>query len=228
MRTLNHLRYHIKLLLAASLYYSGFLHIILLWRGRQRGVVLLYHRVLPDTEHTASFSSEAIIVSPATFERHLRLLRRHFTIVGTEEFREWLLNGREYPRPPCLITFDDGWKDNLTHAHPLLKSNNLPAVIFLPIDYIGTGKPFWQERLSRLLFRLGQRPELKQHPVVTQHGLGDLFTAQHSGPADRACTLARSFKVRKPEEVDAIVADVETALKPATVDERADVDTFLS
>jgi peptidoglycan/xylan/chitin deacetylase (PgdA/CDA1 family) len=229
MRTRNRLRYRIKLLLASSLYYSGLLHLILRWRLQHRGVVLLYHRVLSEAELAATFSSEAIIVSPATFERHLQFLRRHFTIVGLEEFREWLLNRRRFALPPCLITFDDGWKDNLTHACPVLKAQGLPAVIFLPTAYIGTGEPFWQERLSRLLYRLGQNPILRKHPVVARHALDDLFATQQSDLADRACTLARSFKNRNPQEVDTIVAEVAAVLAPlATADDRADVDTFLS
>ena len=226
MRIGHWLRYHIKLLLAASLFYSGALFLILRWRFRRSGVVLLYHRVLPEAECAQSFSSRAIIVSPATFERHLRFLRRHFTVLGPEEFREWLLNRREYPRPPCLITFDDGWKDNLTHARPALKAHNLPAVIFLPTDYIGTGKAFWQERLSHLLYRFGQQPALRQHPLVARHGLSDLFTARHSELADHACALARTFKNRKPQETDNLIAEVAAAL--AGNDDPAGIDTYLS
>jgi peptidoglycan/xylan/chitin deacetylase (PgdA/CDA1 family) len=226
MRIGHWLRYHIKLLLAASLFYSGALFLVLRWRFRRSGVVLLYHRVLPEAECAQSFSSRAIIVSPATFERHLRFLRRHFEVLGPEEFREWLLNGRVYSRPPCLITFDDGWKDNLTHARPLLKALSIPAVIFLPTDYIGTGKAFWQERLSRLLFRLGRQPALRQHPLVARHGLADLFAARHSELADRASALARSFKNSKSEVAESIIVEVTAAL--AGNDDPTDVDTYLS
>lgn len=220
------LRYHIKLLLAASLFYSGALFLIFRWRFRRHGVVLLYHRVLPEAECAQSFSSKAIIVSPATFERHLRFLQRHFSVLGPEEFSAWLLNGQEYPKPPCLITFDDGWKDNLTHAHPLLKAQNLPAVIFLPTGYIGTGKAFWQERLSRLLFRLGQQPALRQHPLVARHGLSGLFTAQRHELADRAGALARTLKDHKSEAAEGLIAEVSAAL--AGNDDATDIDTYLS
>lgn len=226
MRLQNWLRYHIKLALAAVLFYSGALFVLLRWRLHGRALVLLYHRVLPATESAQSFSSKAIIVSPATFERHLRFLQRHFSVLGPEEFREWLLSERDYPRPPCLITFDDGWKDNLTYARPALKARNLPAIIFLPMDYIGTGKAFWQERLSRLLFRLGQQPALRAHPLVARHGLDDLFAVMRSDLADRAADLARAFKNRNPQEAESLITEVSTAL--ANNDASPDIDTYLS
>jgi len=226
MRTRSRLRYSIKLLLAASLFYSGALLLVLRWRFRRSGVVLLYHRVLPEAECAQSFSSKAIIVSPATFERHLRFLRRHFAVLGPEEFREWLLNGREVSRPPCLITFDDGWKDNLTHARPVLKAQQLPAVIFLPTDYIGTGKAFWQERLSRLLFLLGQQPALRQQPVVANYKLDSLFEARDDELAKRAGVLARTFKNRDTSDIDKLIAELSVTLTDRG--DAADVDTYLS
>lgn len=226
MRIVHWLRYHVKLLLAASLFYSGALRPALRRRFRRHGLVLLYHRVLPDAVRAQSFSSRAIIVSPATFARHLRFLRRHFTVLGPEEFSDWLRHGRELPRPPCLITFDDGWKDNLTYAVPALKVQNMPAVIFLPTDYIGTGRIFWQERLSRLLFRLGQRPMFRQHPVVARHGWDELFTVQRTELAERAGTLARSFKGRDTRDIDKLIVELGAVL--AGSDEAGDVDAFLS
>ena len=227
MRLQNWLRYHIKLSLAAVLFYSGALFVVLRWRLRRRALVLLYHRVLPATDSAQSFSSKAIIVSPATFERHLRFLQRNFSVLGPEEFRAWLLSGRDYPRPPCLITFDDGWKDNLTHAQPALQARNLPAIIFLPTDYIGTGKAFWQERLSRLLFRLGQQPALRAHPLVARRGLDDLFTVTGSDLADRASDQARTFKNRSPQAAESLIAEVTTALADYS-DSSTDIDTYLS
>lgn len=225
MQLIQNIRSAIKLVLAFVLYYSGLLGLVLRWRFNGRGVVLLYHRVLPETECVQSFSSKAIIVSPATFERHLRFLRRHFTLVEPEEFRDWLLRDREFSKPPCLITFDDGWKDNLTFAEPILRTQQVPAVIFLPTDYIGTGKTFWQERLSRLLYRLGQQPALRRHPLVAQHGLTGLFEVRHTELAEHAGYLARTFKNRDTRNIDQMMAELGALL--ASDAESTDVDAYL-
>lgn len=225
----DRLRYSIKLLVASGLYYSGLLLFYLRWRVQNRGVVLLYHRVLTEAERAATFSSAAIVVSTTTFERQLRFLHRHFTVVGADEFHDWLLGKRRYQRPPCLITFDDGWQDNFEHAHPRLKAEGLPALIFLPTAYIDGGKPFWQEHLSRLLYRFGRQPALREHPLVRRHGWSKLFSVQEAELAERACDLARTFKARPLQEVDAIIAEVTSALGALpNDDDREDVDVFLS
>jgi len=226
MRPVTWLRYHIKLLLAAGLAYSGILFLVLRRRFRQRGLVLLYHRVLPEPESGRSFSSRAIMVTPTTFEKHLRFLQRHFTVVGPEEFREWLLQERRFTKPPCLITFDDGWQDNLTHATPILAAQHLPAVIFLPTDYIGTGRLFWQERLSRLLFRMTDQPALRRHPLVVRYGLDGVFNAPPAERSGCAATLARSLKGRDTGEIDQLISGLESAL-PGEHNAQ-DVDAYLS
>lgn len=223
------IRYPIKLLAAAALYYTGLLNLYLRFRYRNHALVLLYHRVLTDTERRQSHSSESIIVTPATFERHLRLLRRHFTIVDPDGFVEWLRNGRQTSKPPCLITFDDGWKDNRTNALPILHSLNVPVVIFLPTAYIGTGNLFWQERFSHLLEVLGRHPALRSHPLVSRHGLGDMFVSNAKVRLRRARFLARSFKNHGAGTIESIIAEVTELLRMSGIDiPRSDIDAYLS
>lgn len=140
----------VKSALAAIAYASGILH----WASRRRlaggAVVLMYHRVLPPELMSQSFSTDSISVTPATFRRQMRLLRRLANPLSVEQLEEALASGR-FPRRACVVTFDDGWFDNLDHALPILEEFRIPAVIFLAVDYIGTGRCFWQERLSRLL-----------------------------------------------------------------------------
>ena len=38
-----------------------------------------------------------------------------------------------------LITFDDGYRDNLENALPVLQRHGYPAVIFVPIGYLDDG-----------------------------------------------------------------------------------------
>jgi peptidoglycan/xylan/chitin deacetylase (PgdA/CDA1 family) len=47
-----------------------------------------------------------------------------------------------------LITFDDGYRDNFTQALPVLQARNLPAVIFLTTDHIGSSTPFWWDMVA--------------------------------------------------------------------------------
>ncbi|CAN5414979.1 polysaccharide deacetylase family protein [soil metagenome] len=87
--------------------------------------------------HTIS-SPEAALpadtdISPQRFETHLRWLakrRKHVTTL-----RETLFPTAH--KNLIAITFDDGYRDNLTVALPLLEKYDLPMTLFMAADFIG-------------------------------------------------------------------------------------------
>jgi peptidoglycan/xylan/chitin deacetylase (PgdA/CDA1 family) len=58
-----------------------------------------------------------------------------------------------------VVTFDDGWRDNYTNAWPILKEYDIPATIFLPTDFIGTGELFWFLKVGILFGKYRFTPE---------------------------------------------------------------------
>lgn len=229
MQLIRFFRTSTKLLIAIALYYSGLLGLRLRSRYANQGVVLLYHRVLPESASVLSYSSNAIVVTPKTFARHLRVLRRHFSFVSPLEFEEWWQGKRRFSKPPCLISFDDGWKDNIEYARPLLRAADVPAIIFLPTDYIGTGRVFWQERLSGLLDTLGRHPELRSHPLVTRLALDDVFQQDARARSMQSRDVARRFKTHTPEQIDGIVTEVADLVRTVTGRvEPASMDAYLN
>lgn len=91
---------------------------------------LVYHRVCPDRE---SFRS-TYVVSASDFRRQMEFLAGHnYEIVTLDA----LLTGRpgSNGRPRILLTFDDGYLDNYTHAFPVLRELGLPAIVFLVADF---------------------------------------------------------------------------------------------
>jgi glycosyltransferase involved in cell wall biosynthesis/peptidoglycan/xylan/chitin deacetylase (PgdA/CDA1 family) len=105
----------------------------------------MFHRVLPQNEDCYD---AAMATSKEAFADILDWLTENFRIVPLEE----LVSRRGKPfdkkKAACAITFDDGWRDNFVHAFPVLRERKLPATIFLPLQFIGTKRRFWQERLS--------------------------------------------------------------------------------
>ena len=108
----------------------------------RRAVLLLYHRIVKP-----SVDPWALSVSPQHFDEHLHVLRKHFYPLGLTEFLR-LLRGRIIPRRSVVITFDDGYADNLASAKPLLEANDIPATLFV---VAGQGNTFWWDELERLI-----------------------------------------------------------------------------
>jgi peptidoglycan/xylan/chitin deacetylase (PgdA/CDA1 family) len=110
--------------------------------------------------HTISAPAEPlpgdIDVSPENFERQLQWLSRRRTVVPLSE----TLMARS---GMTAITFDDGFRDNLTVALPLLEKYRIPVTLFITAGYIG-----------RVGYLSGNDVrELGNHPLVTigAHGL---------------------------------------------------------
>lgn len=149
---MTRIRSLIKRLATATLYYSGIAWLYYAWTFRRRALVLMYHRVLPADPAPDAFSADAIVVTPETLGRQMRFLRRFFNPIDAETFGALLRGERPWQPRMCLVTFDDGWFDNLTHALPVLEREKVPAIVFIATGYVGTQTTFWQERLTRLLF----------------------------------------------------------------------------
>jgi peptidoglycan/xylan/chitin deacetylase (PgdA/CDA1 family) len=147
------LRHLVLLTVAGFLYYSGLLRFLSLSRRfilRKRGIcVLALHRVLSEEETVRTNSPPGMVLRRKTFEKMLEFLNREFHIVSLDGFLERISSHHADPKPLCLLTFDDGWRDNYTTAYPLLRKFKCPAVIFLVTGFVGKSGGFWVEELRR-------------------------------------------------------------------------------
>ncbi|MNS59793.1 Polysaccharide deacetylase [compost metagenome] len=96
--------------------------------------VLMYHKIpnLPIESH------HRIFVTKDNFEKHLQFLSSQgFQTVSfrdLENYRSGKKSFESFPKKPVILTFDDGYIDNLTNAAPLLEKYGMTATIFLLAD----------------------------------------------------------------------------------------------
>lgn len=96
--------------------------------------ILMYHRVAP----TGLCTLSRYRVTPEAFEGQLRYLHDSgFYCVGLEDWHAAVDAKRPLPGRAVLITFDDGYRDFLTHAWPLLRRYGFSATVFLVAERIG-------------------------------------------------------------------------------------------
>src|SRR5919198_4011570 len=120
-------------------------------RGRARSVVLLYHRLGPTTP-----DPQLLSVSTEHFTEHLRLFAERFVALRLADILP--AAGRGVERPTVVLTFDDGYADNLRVAKPLLEQTGTPATVFVASGYVRNRQPFWWDELEQLLLRPGRLP----------------------------------------------------------------------
>jgi peptidoglycan/xylan/chitin deacetylase (PgdA/CDA1 family) len=100
---------------------------------------LCYHSV---AEPGPAFLS----VPPDAFERHLALLRRRNYRSGNPETLRRIAEGERPSARYVFISFDDGYRDNLTQALPLLREYGFTATFFVLPSYVDSGGPLdWPE-----------------------------------------------------------------------------------
>jgi peptidoglycan/xylan/chitin deacetylase (PgdA/CDA1 family) len=116
------------------------------------GLILLYHRVVE-----VGSDPWSLCVSRAHFAEHLEVLRRYNCPMRLQQLGQALRNGTQ-PRQAVVITFDDGYADNLYHAKPILERYEIPATVFVISGYVGQECEFWWDDLDRLLLQPGTLP----------------------------------------------------------------------
>jgi len=109
--------------------------------------VLGYHRVSEHPEPVGTIE-EALAVPVAAFARQMAYVRRKFEVLPLEGFDSFRRNPGGFSKPPLAVTFDDGYRDNLTLALPILTRYEIPATVFVTTGYVGQRALFWWNELS--------------------------------------------------------------------------------
>jgi peptidoglycan/xylan/chitin deacetylase (PgdA/CDA1 family) len=122
----------------------------------------MYHRV-GSPPPGASTITRRLTVSPGDFEAQMRWLTRHGHAITQAQLFAALVRGASLPRQPIVITFDDGYRDVLDHAAPVLRRLGMPAIAYVITKRIGAGSPFLSWRMLRRLEHDGV--EIGSHTV---------------------------------------------------------------
>jgi peptidoglycan/xylan/chitin deacetylase (PgdA/CDA1 family) len=124
---------------------------------QSRAVILLYHRIVDDAPDLLDYSPSGMTLRRSAFEQQMRYLRAHYDVIPLSELVAQLSGSGAVGNARCAVTFDDGWRDNYTHAFPILRSLGIPATIFVATNYINGGTWFWEERLKYVIAHVVQR-----------------------------------------------------------------------
>lgn len=166
--------------------------------GRLR--VLMYHKV-------NDVPGNPLSVPVSLFDEQMSQLRElGYVAVGLDDVLTYYRDGGELPRRPVLITFDDGYRDNLDHAAPVLERHGYPAVLFVPLAYLGDRRPLpHEERLAsrgvvNTTLDWGELAELEAAGVrVESHGISHRPLADL--PVDEAAREIVLSKLRLEERL---------------------------
>jgi peptidoglycan/xylan/chitin deacetylase (PgdA/CDA1 family) len=127
-----------------------------------------YHRVA-EIQHDP-FS---LCVSPQNFKEQMEVLQTLANPIRLEELVQAIEDGHLPPKA-VVVTFDDGYADNLHKAKPLLEHYEIPAMIFIVTGSIGS--KFWWDEMTHILVspkRLPKRLEISFNDFTFEWNTGN-------------------------------------------------------
>ena len=150
--------------------------------------VLMYHAV-EDVVRPPAYKH--FYVTAKEFRRQMRELKaRGYEAITLDRLHDAQNGiGAPLPRKPIVLTFDDGYENVLTNAHPILTEMNWPYTVYLVTDRIG-GRNEWvipEGFEATPLLSLAQIAEMRAYAGVAF----EAHTATHPKLAEIAPDAAR-------------------------------------
>jgi peptidoglycan/xylan/chitin deacetylase (PgdA/CDA1 family) len=116
-----------------TLYFSGMHHVLRPLFGGV-GCILTFHHVRP-ARFDAFQPNRLLEITPEFFERLLRWLkRRRADVISLDEMHRRFV-AEEFNKPFVCLTFDDGYKDVMRFAYPLLQRYQFPFAMFIATSF---------------------------------------------------------------------------------------------
>ncbi|MEM1030729.1 MAG: polysaccharide deacetylase family protein [Myxococcota bacterium] len=116
-----------------------------------------YHRIGPPDD-AGALDPETFDARAEQFERQIRYLREHHTPVSLSDLRRYL-DGASLPPNPVFVSFDDGYRECLTTARPILDRYGVKATFFVATAFTEDRRLPWWDRLALLIRR-------RREPIV--------------------------------------------------------------
>ena len=124
----------LKRLLFRLFYFSGLELLLVRALKVNAAAVIMYHGVCEDSQLPPEVDFH---LTRSEFDGHMRMLKRRYAVVPLRELLDRLESGEDL-RKEIVITFDDGYRNNATEAHPILERHSLPYTVFLTTAHISS------------------------------------------------------------------------------------------
>jgi peptidoglycan/xylan/chitin deacetylase (PgdA/CDA1 family) len=137
-----------------TLYFSGAHWAMRPWLAGV-GVILTLHHVRPPRRDRFQ-PNRLLEVTPRFLDRVVQLLRRsRLDLVSLDEMHRRLSEG-DFRRRFVCITIDDGYRDTLQWAYPILKRHEVPFALYIPTSFPDRLGELWWLALEAVIARNGR------------------------------------------------------------------------
>lgn len=170
---------------------------ILTFRASQRRLSIFAYHGIWDTDDVCR--DEAISVEQ--FDWQMRLLSRVFNIIPLKQAIAAMENGT-LPKRAVVLTFDDGYENNLSVALPVLQKYRVPATFFITASAVQQGV-MWNDLVKEAIYRC-DKAELNM-PELGLEQVGICSTAEKSELIDQLLEKLKAMRLQQQREAVALI-----------------------
>lgn len=125
---------------------------------RGPGAILMLHRVADDAPQTPGYDpNKGLTISPDFLDATLGRVRDlGFEIVSMDEVAARLHDGLDLDKPFVAVTFDDGYRDTLRAAAPILRRHGAPYTVYVTPGFADRTARMWWVELEEAVRRLSR------------------------------------------------------------------------
>ena len=155
---------------------------------RHQLLVLCYHGVVTEVPPGDEYFYRNAV--PARlFDAQMKHVARHFRPVSATQVLASLDGGAALPERAVLVSFDDGYRNNLTIAAPILARHGIPAMVAITTDRIGDDGLLWPTEVDLRVLRCTEpeitAPDGSRVPVPPPGRGRELLAARIRGACKR-------------------------------------------
>ena len=127
-----------------------------IWRYLKRNevIILCLHGVMDD-EIKTDWKPLRPQYARKDLDSALELLKKHYSFVSMADAVEMISGKKPIKQNAMVLTFDDGYLNNLRHALPILRKHGVPATMYIAVGHVERREPFWFDRLDYALQHAG-------------------------------------------------------------------------
>ncbi len=163
-------------------------------------VIIRYHSVCSDSK----LISSGIRLTPEAFKEHVGYFAKYFHVITMTHLIEHLQNQQPFHKNTLVLTFDDGYADNLDAAK-VLSDYGLTGLFYITAGCIESDESFWVAEVRHLIEKTGKNEMTLPFP-------------------NEACCLA----VSNAAEREQAIRKVTKLLKSVTMEKREHIRKSLS
>ncbi|MBX9823649.1 MAG: polysaccharide deacetylase family protein [Xanthobacteraceae bacterium] len=176
-----------------ALYFTGAFRML---RGRCGGVgvILTLHHVRP-ARRDAFQPNRSLEITPEFLEAVIVEFRRQdLEFISLDEMHRRLCEGC-FPNRFVCITFDDGYRDNLEYAYPILRYHRIPFAIFVASDFADWCGHLWWSTLESVVSE-------NDRMTITIEGAPRTFVCRGVAEKDATMRAIHQIMSRLPHEAE--------------------------